>query len=274
MKKFWLAALTAGLAAAALLAAQAPSDTFRFVIIGDRTGETQPGIFERVLKEAAAEKPAFAVTVGDTIQGLKDATAEAEWRDAQRLFAPYKQLSFYLVPGNHDVWSDASEKLYPRYSGHPLHYGFDYGTAHFTMLDNSRSDELSADQLVFLEADLKAHADQPLKFIVSHRPSWIFNAMLGDKTFPLHLLAKKYGVQYVIAGHVHEMLRIELDGVNYLSMPSAGGHLRASGKYEDGWFFGFTTVDIRKNEANFAIHDLDGPTTKLTDWSTAGLAVR
>ena len=61
----------------------------------------------------------------------------------------------------------------------------------------------------------------------------------GDTTFPLHRLAKKYGVQYVIAGHVHEMLHFTLEGIEYVSMVSSGGHLRASGKYEDGWFFGY-----------------------------------
>ena len=99
-------------------------------------------------------------------------------------------------------------------------------------------------ELTFLEQDLKAHASQPLKFIISHRPSWIVNVVLRDPNFPLHQLARKYGVQYVIAGHVHEMLHYTLDGIEYISAPSAGGHLRASGKYADGWFFGYTVVDV------------------------------
>ena len=84
-----------------------------------------------------------------------------------------------------------------------------------------------------------------MKFIVSHRPSWLFDVVLGNPDFAVHRMAKKYGVRYVIAGHVHQMLRLELEGVTYLSMASSGGHLRASKKYEDGWFFGYTVVDVR-----------------------------
>src|SRR5947208_361314 len=82
-----------------------------------------------------------------------------------------------------------------------------------------------------LEADLKAHAGAAVKMIVSHRPSWIIPAAMRNPEFPLHKLAKRYGVQYVIAGHVHQLIRIELGGVVYLSMPSAGGHLRLSKAY-------------------------------------------
>ena len=55
------------------------------MLLGDRTGEVQPGIYERVWRELAATQPAFVLSTGDTIQGLNDATAEAEWREARRL---------------------------------------------------------------------------------------------------------------------------------------------------------------------------------------------
>src|ERR1035441_9968418 len=58
----------------------APADNFHFVLLGDRTGEAQPGVYQRVWRGLAAAQPAFVLSVGDTIQGLNDATAEAEWR--------------------------------------------------------------------------------------------------------------------------------------------------------------------------------------------------
>ncbi len=253
-------------------AAQGPGD-FHFVLLGDRTGEAVDHIYEEVWAEAGRTNPAFVVTVGDTIQGLNDSAAEAEWREVKEMLAPYRRFPLYLTPGNHDIWSRASEQLFRRYAGHPPHYSFDYGAAHFTILDNSRSDEMPADEISFLEQDLKSHASQPLKFIVSHRPSWIFNAAAGNPDFPLHRLAVKYGVQYVIAGHVHELLHYKLEGVDYISMPSAGGHLRASARYEDGWFFGYTEVDVRGRRAEFHIHELGGRTTALNDWAVSGLVL-
>jgi predicted phosphodiesterase len=250
---------------ALLLAAAQGPDSFRFVVVGDRTGEAEPGVYERVLKDAAAERPAFAVSVGDTIQGLHDETAEAEWQRVQQA-----TFALYLAPGNHDLWSRRSEDLFRKYSGHAPHYSFDYSQAHFTILDNSRSDELSAAELTFLEDDLKQHNEQPLKFIVFHRPSWLLNAIVGNPDFRLHQIAKKYGARFVISGHLHEMLHAELEGVDYISMVSAGGHLRASGKYEDGWFFGYAVVDVSGKGVEFRIHELGGRTTALKDWGVAG----
>lgn len=259
------------LAAIVALLYAAPGDSFHFVFLGDRTGEAQPGVYERVWQQLAKEHPAFVVSVGDTIQGLDDATAAQEW---QRIFAelrPYQAIPLYLTPGNHDVWSALSEQLFRQYAGHPLHYSFDYAQAHFTILDNSRSDEMPAAEMKYLESDLAAHAAQPLKFIVSHRPSWLLNAGLQNPDFPLHRLAKQYHVQYVVAGHVHQMIHIELGGVTYISLPSAGGHLRLSGRYEDGWFFGHTLVEVKGGDVRFHIEDTEGRVTTLGDWGTVGL---
>lgn len=255
------------------------ADSFRFVILGDRTGEARPGVWQQVWRETAAEHPAFVVTVGDTIQGTNDATAEAQWRAVEKTLKPYSRIPLYLTPGNHDIWSSKSASLFRKYAHHPLHYSFDYRNAHFTILDNSRTDELPPEEITFLEQDLKAHASQPLKFVISHRPSWIVRAALHMSDFPLQRLAKKYGVQYVIAGHIHELLHMELDGVTYLSMPSAGGHLRSSGQYEDGWFFGHVLVEVRGNKADFQIKELKPPrgkgrVTGLADWGMLGLSRR
>ena len=253
------------LALAIVIAAQQP-DHFRFVLLGDRTGETVDGIYDRVWKQLATEKPAIVVGVGDTIQGGNDATAEAEWKAI-----PKPALPFYQAPGNHDIWSAASEKLFTKYTGHPPHYSFDYGPAHFTILDNSRADQFAPAEMTFLEADLKAHAAQPIKFIVSHRPSWLFNAVLGNPNFELQHIAKKYGVQFIIAGHVHKLAHAELEGITYISMQSAGGHLRETEKYEDGWFFGYDVVDADAKGAAIGVKELGGRTTNLSEWGVAGL---
>lgn len=270
-----------GLLSALLLCTQgAPAPgSFRFAILGDRTGEAQRGVYEQVWEEVAAENPAFVVSVGDTIQGMNDRSAEAEWREAGRILQLFRRYPLYLAPGNHDIWSPASERLFRRYAAHPPHYSFDYGRAHFTILDNSRSEELPAQELVFLETDLKAHAGQPVKMIVMHRPSWLVDVALRNPNFALHQLARQYGVQYVVAGHVHQLLRLELEGVTYVSMASSGGQLRLSGLYQDGWFFGHALVEVQAKGIDFQVREAGPPRgqgrmTKLTDWGMAGLVKR
>ena len=191
------------------------------------------------------------------------------------LLAPYRRYRIFFAPGNHDVWSAASAHAYEKYTRHPLHYSFDYRQAHFTILDNSRSDKLPAEEFAYLQKDLELHKNQPVKFIVSHRPSWILNAVLGNPAFPLHQLAKRYGVKYVIAGHIHQMLRFEVEGVTYLSMPSSGGHLRLEKQYDKGWFFAHALVSVVDNSASFEIKEAAPPygqsrVSKLSDWGAAG----
>ena len=272
-----LSALAFCLFLAAAIAVFGHSNEFHFALLGDRTGEAQPGVYEEAWKEAAAENPAFFLTVGDTIQGGYDATLAYEWQHIFEILAPYRNYKLFLTPGNHDVFSPESALAYEKYSHHPLHYSFDWQQAHFTILNDSESDNLQPEEISFLEADLAAHQAQPVKFIVSHRPSWLFSVVLRNSSFPLHQLALKYGVKFVIAGHIHQMMHFDLDGVTYLSMASSGGHLRNDKTYEHGWFFQHTDVDINGASVKIQIKELKAPfgnarVTTPEAWGAAGLA--
>ena len=264
------------IAVSAVITYATRDDALQFAIVGDRTGEPVAGVYEQVFRETAADHPRFVITVGDSIQGGSDLTVDSEWRDVVKLLAPFRKVQIFFTPGNHDVWSIRSAQAYEKYTRRPLHYSFDFGRAHFVVLDNSRSDELPAEELAFLRKDLELHSKQHVNFIVSHRPSWVLKAVLRNPEFPLQQIAESHDVHYVIAGHLHEMLHVDLDGVTYVSVPSAGGHLRASRKYDDGWFFGHVMVTIRGSSADFLIKETGPPfgqsrVTHLNDWGAAGL---
>src|ERR1700689_5924010 len=124
---------------AGVLAWSQPGNDFRFCILGDRTGDAQPGVYERVWRDVDSLHPDFVINVGDTIQGGNDATAEAEWDVLRPLWERYK-YPFYFPPGNHDIWSAQSRKIYEKETRHPASYGFDFENAHFTVLDNSQTE--------------------------------------------------------------------------------------------------------------------------------------
>lgn len=251
-------------------------DTIRIGVLGDRTGETVAGVYPEVWRQLTAHKPDVILSVGDSIQGEKDSATENQWREWTALTDPWRSFTLLLTPGNHDVWSDASAAAWRKHTKRELHYSYDQGPVHIAVLDNSRTDELSAGELAFLEADLKAHAAQPWKIIVSHRPSWLFDVLGRNKDAGLHRLAKTYGVQYVLAGHIHEMLHFSFDGVEYVSMMSSGGHLRSTHKYEDGWFFGYGLIEITGDKLTFRINEIraplmgEGRQTTLDQWLGVG----
>ncbi|MBV9767970.1 MAG: hypothetical protein JOZ32_00220, partial [Bryobacterales bacterium] len=95
-RRFLLAAALAVSCIAALAQNSAQND-FRFAILGDRTGDAQPGVYERVWSEIDAEHPNFVINVGDTIQGWNDTTAASEWRALRPLWDRYR-YPLYFTP--------------------------------------------------------------------------------------------------------------------------------------------------------------------------------
>src|SRR5437667_12351532 len=162
-----IAAAVALLACGMGLRPATSENNVRFAIIGDRTGEAQPGVYERVWLEVNRAHPDFAINAGDVIQGGNDATAEREWREVQAAW-PRNRYPLFFTPGNHDIWSPPSQNLYEKYTGHPPQYSFNYQDAHFTVLDNSRTENLGDDQMKFLERDLEQNREHNPKFIFFH----------------------------------------------------------------------------------------------------------
>ena len=241
----------------AWLCRPAEPPSFRFAILGDRTGEAQPGVYEQVWREIDAWRPDMVINIGDTIQGGNDRTAAAEWTALRPLFANYHRYPLYFTPGNHDIWSPASRSIYEKQTRRPAHYSFDFGGTHFVVLDNSEREDLTEIELDFLEKDLAARRGKPLTFVLFHKPFWLLPVMLrGD--FPLHRIAVKYGVAYVVSGHSHRFGRFEHGGTTYLMVGSSGGHLRGTG-FEDGWFFHHVRATVTGGRVQMTIKEADAP---------------
>lgn len=256
-----------------------PRNDFRFSILGDRTGGATPEIYGRVWREVEMFHPDFVINVGDTIEGGDDARAESEWQALHPVWQRYKHFPLYLIPGNHDIWSNESKALYERESGRRAYYSFNYQEAHFTVLDNSVTTDLSYQQIRFLEEDLKANADRRPKFIFFHRPYWLFPLKLGNGDFPLHQIARKYGVTCVISGHGHQFVRIVRDGIVYMEVGSSGGSIargtRIGQGFAQGWFYHHVWGRVKGSKVEFTVKEIDGAKGqgrmfRAEDWDTNG----
>jgi predicted phosphodiesterase len=255
-------ALTALGGVVALRAITEPKNDFRFSIIGDRTGTAQPQIYGRVWREVDLLHPDFVINVGDTIQGGNDEVAEAQWLELRPLFQRYNHYPLYFTPGNHDVFSDTSRQLYEKNSGRPLMYSFNYQDAHFTVLDNSRTTDLTPEQVEFLARDLEANKDKNPKFVFFHKPYWIPLLKLGSSEFPLHKLALKYDVKHVISGHGHQFVRLVRDGIAYMEVGSSGGTMEAALKlghgFKEGRFYHHVWGRVKGSKVELTVKEIDG----------------
>ncbi len=245
-----------------LRAVTEPKNDFRFSIMGDRTGGATAEIYGRVWREIDLMHPDFVINVGDTIEGGNDERAPSQWQQLRPLWERYNHYPLYFTPGNHDVFSDTSRGLYEQQSGRPSRYSFNYQDAHFTVLDNSRTTDLSDDQLDFLAKDLEAHKDKRPKFVFFHKPFWIVPLKLGSGEFRLHQIAKQYGVEHILSGHGHQFVRIVRDGITYMEVGSSGGSiergLRRGQGFEHGYFYHHVWGRVKGGKVSFTVKEIDG----------------
>jgi len=257
-----------------------PGNHFHFSIIGDRTGGAKPGVYGRVWREVDLLHPDFVINVGDTIQGGSDEVVEQQWNELRPLFTRYRHCPMYFTPGNHDIFSDFSERVFERETGRPAHYSFDYQGAHFTVLDNSRTTDLSKEQLRFLEQDLRAHRGSNPKFVFFHKPFWLLPIGLDSGEFELHKLARTYGVDFIISGHGHRFVRLARDGIVYMEVGSSGARMGESfggENFAEGRFFHHVWVTVEGAKVSFTVKEIDGPRGRgrmfrARDWGKDGPA--
>ncbi len=221
-----------------------PSRPIHFVVIGDRTGGHQPGIYEQIVGEIGRLKPDFAVTVGDQIEGYTDDTVQLakQWAEYFAIIKPLP-MPVFLTPGNHDITSDAALPVFRAVVGEPYR-SFDRDGMHFIILDNSRwesSAELPKEEIDWLARDLALHADAPEKFVFFHKPFWYNSVALGKPDI-LHSLFIMYGVTGVFSGHFHQYFSGKYDGILYTAAGSSGASAEddPSGL---GYHFLWVTVD-------------------------------
>ncbi len=260
-------------------AAGEPKNDFRYSILGDRTGGHQEQIYGRVWREVDLLHPDFVINVGDTIEGNRNhQTMTVEWQGLRNVWERYKHFPLYFTPGNHDIWSNESEALYRQETGRNTQYSFNYQDAHFTVLDNSRTADLSPGQLDFLDRDLAAHAERRPKFVFFHKPFWIPPIRSGQPPPGLHAIVKKHHVDHVISGHGHQFVRLPYDGVIYMEVGSSGGRLgglaRSEG-FRQGWFYHHVLVRVKGSRTSFTVKEIDGPMGegrmfRAEDWDSTG----
>lgn len=160
---------------------QQEPDSFSAIMFGDPQPRDQKEIdyiAHDVVEGLIGTHAAFGVTLGDIV--FDDLSLfESQARTIGLIGIPW-----YNVIGNHDVNQDAphdglSNETFQRHFG-PAYYSFDYGPAHFVVLDNvewyiSKEDGqgryrggLGEDQIAFLREDLRRVPDDQLVVLMMH----------------------------------------------------------------------------------------------------------
>jgi len=209
------------------------AETFRFVVLGDRTGRTEAGAWANAVADVNRLRPDFVMTVGDFIDGFADDTdaLRAEWEEFESVNAALDAPMFFC-PGNHDVGTPKARGLYmSRHGvGRSGYYTVNYRQCRFIVIDTiALLDDTDDAQWKWLARELAPDGDVRHVFIFGHHPlfnfpEWErFREMLGGcpvTCFFGHDHALSYGLE---------------DGVPcYVLGPTgaAGGGPQATGRFQ------------------------------------------
>jgi 3',5'-cyclic AMP phosphodiesterase CpdA len=163
---------------------------------------------------ALSEKPAFMIHTGD----ITHLSKEKEFDDADSIISQ-SRLDVHYVPGEHD-FLDPEQKLYrERYARAAKGagwYSFDANGVHFIGLNNvvdlkaGGLGNLGADQLEWLEDDVKSRAASTPIVVFAHIPLWTVYQDWGwgtdDGVQALSYL-KRFGSVTVLNGHIHQVMQ-------------------------------------------------------------------
>ncbi len=230
---------------------------FRFAIVGDRTGSAVDQVFEEIIDEVRLLDPDFVMCVGDLIEGYESDTSimYAQW-DSMLATIATLPCKFYFVPGNHEIQNQTDRAIYEEKTGVKRYYSFNYNNSHFIILDNTMTywaqpQQMSTEQLAWLEKDLEKHRQMDNIFVFYHIPTYIY-AMREDRTDTLVQIFEKYGVDAVFTGHHHEYSYMDRNGIEYINVGSSGGGMSTNDPAR-GHFYHYLMVSVRGQERSIAV---------------------
>lgn len=204
--------------------ARAEETGFSFVQISDsHIGFSKPanpdahGTLKEAIDKVRAipKKPDFMIHTGD----ITHTAAAEQFDDAARLIGG-TGLDVHYAPGEHDILDAATNKSYLERFGKGAtgggFYSFDHSGVHFVSLVNVTDLKknglgyLGADQLAWLDADLRGKSNSTPIVVFAHIPLWMIAPEWGwgteDSAQALQLLAR-FGSVTVLNGHIHQLMQ-------------------------------------------------------------------
>src|SRR4051794_25500204 len=218
-------------------------------------------------------RPAFMIHTGD----ISHLSKAAEFDDADRIISQTR-LDVHYVPGEHD-FLDEDVKFYKERYGKGTRgagwYSFDANGVHFIGLVNvvdlkaGGLGNLGAEQLAWLEQDLKGRSRSMPVVVFAHIPLWTVYPQWGwgteDGARALDFL-KEFGSVTVLNGHIHQVMQKVEGNVTFHTARSTAFPQPAPGtapspgpmKVEDARLrslLGVASINFKQGDQRLAIID-------------------
>ncbi len=190
-----------------------------------------------------AEMPAFVLHLGDMVHPLPHLpTYKQAAKEAHEIFAPLRER-MYFMPGNHDIGDKpnpdapagpADETTIGQYEAEfgPSYHVFEQHGICFIMMNSSLVNAGTGEEAAqrkWLEETLEANKGQRI-FLCSHYPPFIYapdeqshydNYAEPGRSWLIGLI-RKYAVEAVLSGHVHQFFYNRVDDARlYTFLPTS-----------------------------------------------------
>ncbi len=249
-------------------------NVIRFAVVTDNAGGPRPGVFGEAVAKLNLLQPEFVMSIGDFIEGYED-TREALNLQWDRFLADVAkfEMPFFFVPGNHDVGRPLWAEIYAERFG-VAYYHFVYKDVLFLCLNTNDGPEngtgISDAQIEYVRKTLADHPDVRWTLVFQHKPLWNEN---NEGWKRVQELLKDRSCT-VFAGHTHNYLSQEDEGISFITMATTGGGSRLRGP-AFGEFDGVVWVTLNENGPRVANLLLDGILDKdfRTPKTAKGLAL-
>lgn len=228
-----------------------PGATFTFAAVGDYGGGSSQET--SIANKIAASGAQFVQTLGDNVypdgQDPDFATTYSDF-DA-RFYKPYTtsmgKQTLWLAGGNHEYYGDEAFWRNIWMPNNERWYSYDWGDAHFLVLDTELSFAPGSPQYQFAQADLSANQSKNWRIVVIHRPPYSSVSNNSSSTVVRNNLVplfEQQHVQLVLTGHSHNYERTypliggvpqTAGGVTYIVSGGGGNGLNSFTISQPSW---------------------------------------
>ena len=249
---------------------------YKFVVLPDKTGGDEIGVFELAIEEINSLAPDFVINIGDLIGGYYTDVkyCERDWTDIlgrlKKLDAP-----FIFVGGNHDLTNQLqTDDFIKRFGAN--YYSFSVGPDLFLVLDTQEHGgrDISEAQVEYFRGVLDGWNGRHI-YVFMHAPLWAPTNHGGYEYIDEMLQGHQYTV---FSGHTHQYYYEQRGGMDYFVLATAGGDSERRGPLF-GEYDHMMLVSARDGKpaiANLPIGSLlpndivDRHTMPLIQWMSSG----
>ena len=214
-------------------APQASATQMKFIAYGDTRShpEDHDKVAQGILGEVDRD-PEFQSVIISTGDLVYDGDREYYWdseffnQDYTNIIEMLSKFPYLSCRGNHEVDGTLFKKYFPLPFVDSFYWSFDYGPAHFVVVDQYIDYSTGSDQYNWIDNDLNS-STKPWKFIYLHEPGWSAGGHSNNEDVQDYIqpLCEKYHVPIVFAGHNHYYARAEVNNVMHITTGGGGAPL-------------------------------------------------